>query len=467
MRRLIVQKYGGSSVATPQRMAAVAQKVLNRKLSLPEGYQIAVVVSAMGDTTDRLLAQAAAIHQHPATRELDLLLSTGEVAAAALLALALQAVGVPAVALTGGQAGIHTDGAYGRAAIAELAPERIEAALAAGQVPVIAGFQGVSAKAAESEITTLGRGGSDTTAVALSISLGAEWCEICTDVAGIFTADPRIVPSARQLVRISPIEMLELAQQGARVMHPRSVELGGAYLMPILVRSSFNEQPGTWIIPASSRLPANDIPDNHALCCKEPIVESRNKISGIAHDTNIAKLMVMGVSDPEFTLARLFSPLAAAGINVDAISHTAEPGGTRANCTFTVAEDDLLSALQVTRQTAQELGAAEVHHQRAVGKVSVVGLGVQDTPGLAAKAFSVLGAAGIAIDMVTTSQIRITCLVPEDRLADAVRLLHAAFDLENVPSVDGSGQDYPTPTDGPTSPEGFREGREESTHAAI
>lgn len=421
---IIVQKYGGSSVATLERIQAVAERVAARRAA---GHELVVVVSAMGDTTDDLLDMARSLHAEARGRELDLLLSTGEVVSCALLALALQARGVPACALTGGQAGILTDGTFSRAAIAGVTPHRIRQALEEGAVPIVAGFQGVNTPEAAAEVTTLGRGGSDTTAVALAIGLKADWCEIYTDVTGIFTADPRVVPAARQIPRIGPLEMLELAQQGARVMHARAVELGGVYKMPILVASSFADSPGTWIIA-----PGVPLPDRGK---KEEQMELRNKVSGIAHDTNVAKLTVLGLPRPEYSLHQLFTPLAEAGINVDAIAHSAEPGGDRADCAFTVAEADLSRALEITRAQAAALGAQAVHEERAVAKVSVVGLGVQDTPGLAARVFATLGQADIPIDMVTTSQVRITCLVPEARMTAAVRLLHAAFELEAPPLV--------------------------------
>jgi aspartate kinase len=284
------------------------------------------------------------------------------------MALALQAAGVRASALTGAQAGIITDGTFSRAAIVDLLPGRVQAVLAEGAVPVVAGYHGVSANGAHAEVTTLGRGGSDTTAVALAIALGADWCEIYTDVDGVFTADPRVVPGAHRVSRIGPLEMLEMAQHGARVMHPRAVELGGAYRMPILVRSSFHERPGTWIIEPGQPLPGEQ--------GREDTMELRPKVSGVVYDTNVSKLTVLGLPQPEFALFRLFDPLAKAGVNVDAIAHSAEPGGARGDCAFTVAEADLGRALRITEATARELSAEAVHHERAVGKVSIVGLGV-------------------------------------------------------------------------------------------
>lgn len=422
---LVVQKYGGSSVAGPERIRAVAERIAARRKA---GDDVVVVVSAMGDATDDLLALAGEVHAQPYGREVDLLVSTGEVVSCALMSLALQNIGVAARAFTGGQAGIFTDANFSRAAISDLNPARLLAALDAGEVPVVAGFQGISGDGVQitnSEITTLGRGGSDTTAVALAVGLRADWCEIYTDVAGVFTADPRTVERARQLRRISPAEMLEFAQQGASVMHPRAVELGGIYNMPILVASSFSDAAGTWIIAPELALPSGGNLD-----AEEVNVELRNKVSGIAHDTNVARITVFGLPQPQLALYRLFGPLADAGINVDAIAHSTEPGGARADCSFTVAESDMSRALLITRDTACELGARNVEGARSVGKVSVVGLGVQHVPGLAAQAFAALGKAGIEISMVTTSQVRITCLVPEEQVARAAQLLHTEFGLD-------------------------------------
>jgi len=428
---LIVQKYGGSSVATPARIRAVAQRV---KTGWQAGNRLVVVVSAMGDTTDDLLALGKMLNSEAQGREVDLLVSTGEIVSCSLLALALQAVGVPARALTGAQAGIFTDGNFSRAAIADLKPDRLWVSLSAGEVPIVAGFQGISANArrpTDAEITTLGRGGSDTTAVALAVGLKADRCEIYTDVDGIFTADPRVVPRAQQLTHISSVEMLELAHHGAQVMHPRAVEMGGLHSMPILVASSFRDRPGTWIVPVDE-MGNVDIPHSQ----EEDPMELRNKISGVALDTNVARLTVFGLPRPAFALHSLFGPLAEVGINVDAIAHSIEPGGEHADCSFTVAEADLARALAITEQTAARLGASAVEGDRSLGKVSIVGLGVQHVPGLAAQAFAALERAGIKIEMVTTSQVRITCLVSEQRLAEAARLLHTAFGLDSLQDED-------------------------------
>ncbi len=421
-------------MATTERIRAVAHRIRARH---DQGDRLVVVVSAMGNTTDDLLALGLSLNPQAYGREVDLLMSTGEVVSCALLALALQDLGVPARAFTGAQAGILTDGNFSRAAIAGLKPDRLQASLAIGEVPVVAGFQGISGTDIEIEVTTLGRGGSDTTAVALAAGLHAERCEIYTDVDGIFTADPRVVPGARRLSRITPTEMLELAQQGAQVMHPRAVELGGIYNIPIRVASSFNDGPGTWIIAPGSPLPAIYGPAFHTLSHNlEEQLELKNKVSGIAHDTNVARITVFGLPRPQFALFRLFGPLAEAGINVDAIAHSIEPGGEHADCSFTVTESDLTRALSITRHTATNLGAYNVQGERAVGKVSVIGLGVQHVPGLACHAFAALESAGIEIDMVTTSQVRITCLVLESRVVEAALLLHSAFGLDGEPTSD-------------------------------
>jgi aspartate kinase len=420
---LIVQKYGGSSVAGVARIQAVAARVAAAR----ERGSVAVVVSAMGDTTDDLIALAQAVHPDPAAREMDLLMSTGEVVACAVLALALQALGVPARALTGAQAGIYTGGAHRKASIVGMDPRRVQATLDAGEVAIVAGFQGVRGSGPDGEVMTLGRGGSDTSAVALAVALGAAWCEIYTDVDGVFTADPRVVGRARQIGRLGYTEMLELAHQGAQVLHPRSVELGAAYHLPIVVRSSFHDRPGTIIAARDAALPAG-------LATEDRIVELDNKISGVAHDCDVACVTVTGVPHERQRLHELFTPLAAAGVNVDAIAYAPDADGQKADCTFTVAESDLPRTLQIVRAAATAIGAREVRAHRAVAKVSLVGVGVEDTPGLAARAFATLASAGIPIEMVTTSQIRISCLVPESRVEEAARLLHTAFGLDAAPA---------------------------------
>ncbi len=404
---LIVQKYGGTSVADAQCIKAVAQRIARRRA---QGDDLVVVVSAMGDTTDRLIELAHQVSPEPEARELDLLLSTGEVVSCTLLAMALKALGVPAVALTGAQAGIGTDRRYGRARILRVDPSRVLSHLWEGRVPVVAGFQGVTE---EMDITTLGRGGSDTTAVALAAALQAQRCEIYTDVEGIYTADPRMVPEARKLARISYEEMLELASQGARVMHSRAVELGWVYQVPIYVASSFSEAPGTLI------------------CQEGESMEQRNRVMGIAHDTDVGRITIRGVPDRPGIAAAIFAPLAEAGISVDTIVQNASVERLT-DLTFTVSRADLRRAVDIVRPVAQEIGAREVLWDEGMAKVSIVGAGMQSAPGYAATMFRALYEAGINIELITTSEIRITCLIDARRVQDAVRALHRAFQLERA-----------------------------------
>ncbi|MGQ9675768.1 MAG: aspartate kinase [Chloroflexota bacterium] len=401
---IIVQKYGGSSVATAERIKAVARRIADTKAS---GNDVVAVVSAMGDTTDDLIKLAKLVTDEPDERELDMLLSTGETQSCALMAMALRALGLASVALTGGQAGIMTDAAHSRARIVAVDTKRITEELGEGKVVIVAGFQGVNSRF---DITTLGRGGSDTTAVALAISLGAQECEIYTDVDGVFTADPRLVPDARKIDMISYEEMLELASLGARVMHTRAVELGEVYGMPIVVRSSFNQNPGT-------------------LICGGDKVENRNKVRGIAHDASVAKVTVFGVPDRPGVAAQLFDPLAEAGVNVDNIVQNVGIEGI-ADLSFTIARGDLNKALRVVQPVAAEIGAKGVVPAENFAKVSIVGSGIQNSPGYAARMFRALAESGINIEMISTSDIRITCLIEESQVEKAVVALHRAFELE-------------------------------------
>ena len=401
---LVVHKYGGTSVGSAERIKAVARHV---KKARDEGSHVVAVVSAMGHTTDELIALAKQVTDSPSDRELDLLLSTGEIVSITLLAMALRSLGAPAISLTGGQAGIYTDNSHSRASIVSLEPSRILRELECGKIVIVAGFQGITE---DFDITTLGRGGSDTTAVALAAGLKADLCEIYTDVDGVFTADPRLVPQARQLRDISFEEMLELAQQGARVMHPRAVELGEVYGMPIMVRSSFNERPGTLIHGGE-------------------LLEKKNKVRGIAHDLDVAKITVQGVPDRPGVASHLFTPLAEAGVNVSTIVQNAGVGG-EADVSFTVARNDLGKALRITGPVAHELGARKVVSGDNVGKVSIVGSGIENSPGHAAAMFRTLAEQHINIEMITTSQIRITCVVERERVPEAVEALHKTFELE-------------------------------------
>jgi aspartate kinase len=405
---LIVQKYGGTSVGSAARIRRVCRRIAE---TLAKGHRVVAVVSAMGDTTDRLIELAQRVSEAPPPRELDMLVANGETITAPLVAMCLQDRGVPAISLTGAQAGVRTSQDHSRARIKEIRPVRIVEALRRGQVPVVAGFQGATE---DLEITTLGRGGSDTTAVALAAALGADLCEIYTDVDGIMTADPRVVPGARLLPHISYEEILELAAVGARVMHPRAVEIGQLYGVPICVRSSFHRRPGTMIV--------SEVP-----------MEDRKRVRGVAHDLGVAKVTVLGVPDRPGIAAAIFEPLSEAGISVDVIVQNVSSEG-RTDLTFTVAENDLQRSLALVEEAAARVGATGVSQARELAKVSLVGTGMLGTPGVAARMFRTLAEAGINIEMISTSEIRITCIVARQHAEEAVRALHAAFELEQVPA---------------------------------
>ena len=403
---LIIQKYGGSSVADAEQIKSVARRIATTKA---QGNQVVVVVSAMGKTTDELIKLAYQITDQPRARELDLLLSTGEIVASTLLAMALKSLGYAAISLSGAQAGIQTDAAYSRARILKVEPERVVEELKAGSVVIVAGFQGITE---ELDITTLGRGGSDTTAVALAASLGAEVCQLYTDVEGVYTADPHWVLQARPLAEIGYEEMLEMASYGAKVLHPRAVELGELYKIPILVAASFSESPGTLIHGGAS-------------------MEVRNKVTSIAFDLNVAKLTVVGVPDRPGIAASIFESLASAGISVDTIVQNASIRGIT-DLTFTVAKGDLEKAMEVVKSIADSIGAKQCVSDAKLGKVSVIGTGMQNTPGYAARMFSALSEQEINIQLITTSEIRITCIISEAKVEEAVRVLHRAFELEQA-----------------------------------
>jgi len=401
---LVVQKYGGSSMATADRIRNVARRAATTK---ERGNMVVAVVSAMGDTTDELIALARQITDDPDEREMDLLLHTGEIVSCTLLTMALRKLGLQAVSLTGAQAGIRTDGVFSKARIMNVNPERLIKELREDRIVIVAGFQGITL---DMDITTLGRGGSDTTAVALASALGAQACEIYTDVDGVFTADPRICPKARKLEDVSYEEMLELAQYGARVMHSRAVELGEAYGMPILVASSFNENPGTLIHGGE-------------------LMENRRKVRGIAHDSDVAKITVIGVPDQPGIAAAIFEPLADAHVSVDTIVQNASAEGTT-DLSFTVSRGDLIKAMRLVEPVTKEIAARGCVFAEDLGKVSIVGSGMQNTPGYASKMFRALADTGVNIEMITTSEIRITCIIEATRVEDAVRTLHDAFQLE-------------------------------------
>jgi len=401
---LIVQKYGGSSVADAERIKSVARRIAQAK---DAGNQVVVVVSAMGDTTDELIQLAYQISQKPDNRELDVLLSTGEVVSSTLLAMALHEMGYAAISLSGAQAGIRTDAAHSRARIVEVEAKRVKRELEKGNIVIVAGFQGITE---EMDTTTLGRGGSDTTAVALAASLDAKECQIFTDVEGVHTADPRLVPEARKLADIGYEEMLELATYGAKVMHPRAVELGELYKIPILVASSFTGNPGTLIHGGAS-------------------MEVRNRVRSIAHDLNVAKITVVGVPDRPGIAAALFEPLARANVSVDTIVQNASIENIT-DLTFTVAKGDLSRAMEVVEPIARSIGARQCVSDAKLGKVSIIGTGMQNTPGFAARMFQALSEKNINILLITTSEIRITCIIEEGQVKDALRTLHRAFELE-------------------------------------
>jgi aspartate kinase len=411
---LVVQKYGGSSVAGADRIKRVARHIARERSA---GHDLVVVVSAMGDTTDELLGLAAAITDEPDPRELDVLLATGEHQSATLVSMALHALGVPAISLTGPQAGITTDGTYGRARIAGVEPRRITTELEGGKVVIVAGFQGQSAsQAREMELTTLGRGGSDTTAVALAAALRADRCQVFTDVRGIFTADPRLVPTARQLPVIGYEEMLELAHQGAQVMQVRAVELGWINDVVIEVLSSFEDAPGT-------------------LIKEDPLVEQRNKVRGLAHDRNVAKVTVVAVPDRPGIARAIFEPLADAGVNIDMIVQNVGHGG-ETDLSFTVPQVELGRAKKTLDPVVRDLGARELTTDASVAKVSIVGAGLHNAPGYAARMFGTLADAKVNIEMISTSEVRITCMIAEDELETALRALHEAFELERPEPVE-------------------------------
>ena len=413
---LIVQKYGGTSVADPERMRNVARHIAKTK---SEGHQLVIVVSAMGKATDNLMDLARQVSSAPAGREMDMLLTTGERISMSLLCMALQDLGVEAMSFTGSQVGIITDTVHGRAKILEIKGDRVREAIGEGKVAVVAGFQGVSTA---KEITTLGRGGSDTTAVALAAALKADVCEIYTDVTGVFTADPRIVPQARKLKHLEFDEMLEMAGAGSKVLALRSVEFARNHNMPIHVRSSFTWEQGTWIT-SEERKGENNM--------EEPI------ISGVVHDASDAKITVLGVPDQPGVSAALFEPLAIANVNVDMIVQNTSTAGTT-DISFTLPKTDVATAQPIVQRIAEQVGAKGVTQDTNIAKISLVGAGMKSSPGIAAKMFRILADNNVNIEMISTSTIRISVVVAAPMLEKAVRSLHTAFDLD-------SGEDYSAP----------------------
>ncbi|MCE5315478.1 MAG: aspartate kinase [Armatimonadota bacterium] len=406
---IVVQKYGGSSVGSTEKIAAVAKRIAGRA----KEAQVVVVVSAMGDTTDEMISMAKALCAVPDEREMDKLLSTGEQASSALMAMALQELGQKAVSLTGGQAGIITERIQGRARILKIDGKRLKDELNKGNVVVVAGFQGITENASWADITTLGRGGSDTTAVALAAALNADKCEIYTDVDGVFTADPRIVPDAVKIDTISYEEMLEMAGQGARVMHSRAVELGQLYDVDILVANSAKAVPGTIITK------------------EDPKMEVRNPVRGIAHDTDVTRFTVVAIPDQPGVAAKLFHAPAQANINVDVIVQNVSSEGC-ADISFTVADVDFEKAKKAIEPVVDELHAKDLLIDQTLAKVSIVGSGMRSNPGYADKMFQALASEGINILSIATSEIRITCLIEREKVKQAVRALHKVFELEKV-----------------------------------
>jgi aspartate kinase len=412
---LIVQKYGGTSVADPDRIRAVAENVA---LTRSRGNDVVVVVSAMGKATDNLIALADSVSKTQPGREMDMLLTTGERVSAALTTMALHAVGVDAVSFTGSQVGIITDTVHRKAKILEVKGDRVREALSQGKVAVVAGFQGVST---DREITTLGRGASDLTASALAKALDADACEIYTDVTGVFTADPRIVPQARKLQRISFDEMLEMAGAGSKVLALRSVEFARNHNVPLHVRSSFTWETGTWVMDTSEQ----------ESTVEEPI------ISGVVTDTSESKVTIVAVPDRPGISAALFEPLAEANVNVDMIVQNTSHDGTT-DISFTMPKADMATAETIVARVAAEIGAGGVEHASNIAKVSLVGAGMKSSPGIAAKMFRTLADHGVNIHMISTSTIRISVVVDVAELETTARALHTAFGLD-------SGEAYTAP----------------------
>jgi aspartate kinase len=402
---LVVQKYGGTSVADANRIRNVAARVVD---TYKQGNEVVAVVSAMGKGTDDLLALAREVSDNTHPRELDMLLTAGERVAMALVAMAIQDLGVPALSLTGSQAGILTTGRHGHAEIVEIRANRVREGIDSGSVVIVAGFQGVDPDT--KNVTTLGRGGSDATAVALAAALGADLCEIYTDVDGVFTADPRTVAGARKLNEVTFEEMLELASAGAGVLMPRSVEFGRRFTIPIHVRSSFHDVPGTWV--------------------KEATMEEA-VVRGIAHDLSESKVTVYGVPDTPGVAASLFEPLAAAGITVDMIVQNVSHDGTT-DISFTVPTASIDLARAEAESVAKDVRAGGVSIDRSIAKVSVVGIGMKTESGIAARMFRILSDRGINIQMISTSPIRISCVVDGAVVEDAVRALHDGLGLEGA-----------------------------------
>ncbi|WP_067440808.1 aspartate kinase [Nocardioides jensenii] len=408
---IVVQKYGGSSVADASGIKRVAQRIVATRKA---GNDVVVVVSAMGDSTDELRDLAEQVTPLPPPRELDMLLTAGERISMALVAMAIAQLGHKAQSFTGSQAGVITDSVHGKAKIIDITPGRIENAIKDGAIAIVAGFQGVSQDT--KDITTLGRGASDTTAVALAAALGADVCEIYSDVDGVFTADPRIVPAARKLDKVSTEEMLEMAASGAKILHLRCVEYARRYKMPIHVRSSFSQKEGTWVIPDSD----SETSMEHAI------------ISGVAHDRSQAKITVVDVPDKVGEAARIFGALAESGANLDMVVQNVSAAATvRTDISVTLPREDGQAAMTALARIQDEVGYSELLYDDQIGKVSLIGAGMRSQPGISAKFFAALASAGVNIEMISTSEIRLSVIVDDADIDTAVQAVHTAFDLDS------------------------------------
>ena len=413
---LIVQKFGGSSVSDAEGIKRVARRIIDTK---NQGHEVVVVVSAMGDTTDDLLDLAGQLTTDAPAREMDMLLSAGERISMSLLAMAIDQFGERAASFTGSQAGLITDSTHGKARIMEVSPQRVRRAIDRGFIAIVAGFQGMSKES--KNITTLGRGGSDTTAVALAASLDADVCEIYTDVDGVFTADPRVVPSATKIEKITSEEMLEMAASGSKILHLRCVEYARRFGVPLHVRSSFSNHEGTWVLPD----PNDKIKIQEGEPLEQPI------ISGVAHDHSEAKVTVIGVPDIPGKAAQIFGVIAAAQANIDMIVQnisTREPGKT--DISFTLPMTETKHVLEALNTAKGEIGFEDIEHNDEVGKLSLIGAGMRSNPGVSFTFFEALHQAGVNVDMISTSEIRISVVTDADKLNDAVRAIHTAFDLD-------------------------------------
>lgn len=415
---LVVQKFGGSSVADAESIRRVARRIVD---TYNQGNQVVVIVSAMGDTTDDLIDLARSVTPRPRAREMDILLTAGERISMALLAMAISDLGVPANAFTGQQAGLLTNEIYGKASIVGVVPERIARTIREGGIAVIAGFQGVNTDS--DDVTTLGRGGSDTTAVAFAAALRADYCEIFSDVDGVFTADPRIAPTAHKQPALTYEETLELAAHGTKILHLRAVEYARRYRVPLHVRSSFSDKEGTWIVEEKD----------------EKYLDGKNEapmISGIAHDKSQAKITVAGIPDEPGTAARLFAIVASADVNIDMIvQNTPTNAANSANISFTLPKDDVPAAFSALEEAQDELKFTKLKSNEGVGILSLVGAGMRSHPGVSARLFGALAKAGINIDMISTSEIRISVVLSENQLDEAVKVVHTAFNLDSEGEV--------------------------------